>query len=55
MFVKFLNEESGATMVEYGLIGALVSVAAIAVLILMGGGVEDIFNTTTNTLANANY
>jgi pilus assembly protein Flp/PilA len=35
---KFLSDESGATAIEYGLIAALVSVAAIAALQAMGGG-----------------
>ena len=33
---KFLKDESGATAIEYGLIAALVSVAIIAVLALLG-------------------
>jgi pilus assembly protein Flp/PilA len=32
IFTRFLNDQSGATAIEYGLIAALVSVAAIAAM-----------------------
>ncbi len=41
--VKIYNDESGATAIEYGLIAALVSVAAIGALTLMGGSLRDMF------------
>ena len=53
MFKKFLNNETGATMIEYGLIGALISVAAIGVLILLGGGIQSVFNTSASVMSNA--
>jgi pilus assembly protein Flp/PilA len=45
-----LKDESGATAIEYGLIAALVSVAAIAALTAMGTSLETMFTTF---LANA--
>ncbi len=39
---NFINDESGATAIEYGLIAALISVAAIFVL----GDVGNSLNTT---------
>ena len=53
-FLKaFLNDESGATMIEYGLVAALVSVAAIIALQLLGAELQRIFNTVSSYLASA--
>lgn len=53
-FIKsFLSDESGATMIEYGLIAALVSVVAIAALALLGDELQNIFTAVTNSLASA--
>jgi len=53
-FLKaFLKDESGATMIEYGLVAALVSVAAIIALQLLGGQLKIIFNTVSSYLASA--
>jgi pilus assembly protein Flp/PilA len=49
----FLKDESGATMIEYGLVAALVSVAAIIALQLLGAELQVIFNTVTSYLAGA--
>ncbi len=53
-FIKaFLKDETGATMIEYGLVAALVSVAAIIALQLLGGELQVIFNTVTSYLSAA--
>lgn len=53
-FIKaFLNDESGATMIEYGLVAALVSVAAIIALQILGAELQVIFNTVSSYLASA--
>jgi pilus assembly protein Flp/PilA len=53
-FIKaFLKDESGATMIEYGLVAALVSVAAIIALQLLGAQLQIIFNTVSSYLASA--
>ncbi len=49
----FLSDESGATMIEYGLIAALVSVAAIAALTLVGDELVTIFGTVSSKLSAA--
>jgi pilus assembly protein Flp/PilA len=51
--VKMLKAKRGQTLVEYGLILALVAVVVIGVLTLLGGQLQNIFNTVTNTLASA--
>jgi len=51
--LHFLRDETGATAIEYGLIAALVSVAAITALGLMGDSLVDIFNRVSDELSNA--
>ena len=43
MFTQLIRDESGATAIEYGLIAALVAVAIIAALTLLGGSLETLF------------
>ncbi len=50
---NLLKDESGATAIEYGLIAALVSVAAIAALTAMGSSLEQMFNKVSGELSNA--
>jgi pilus assembly protein Flp/PilA len=50
---KFFSDESGATAIEYGLIAALVSVAAILALTALGTELDAIFSTVSSTLADA--
>ena len=51
--VKIFDDESGATAIEYGLIAALVSVAAIAALGSLGDSLESIFGVVSNELSDA--
>ncbi len=50
---QIISDESGATAIEYGLIAALVSVAAIGALTAMGGSLNDMFTSVSTTLQNA--
>jgi pilus assembly protein Flp/PilA len=50
---KFIADESGATAIEYGLIAALVAVAAIVALTNLGDQLSTIFNTVKSTMASA--
>jgi pilus assembly protein Flp/PilA len=52
-FKQLLRDESGATAIEYGLIAALVSVAAIVALQNLGGSLETMFSTVSTSLDNA--
>jgi len=47
---RLLREESGATAIEYGLIAALIAVAAIAAFRLVGTNLSTIFNTVATDL-----
>jgi pilus assembly protein Flp/PilA len=52
-FTKLMNDESGATAIEYGLIAALVSVAAISALTALGTSLDAIFNVVSTKLNDA--
>lgn len=47
---KLWSDEEGQGMVEYGLIIALVSIAAIAALVVLGPKIAKVFNNVTNQL-----
>ena len=54
MFFKFIRrlrkDDKGATAIEYGLIAALVSVAAIGALTTLGGSLTSMFTSVASTL-----
>jgi len=53
MFVtikKLLRNEDGATAIEYGLIAALIAVAAVTVMGTVGTNLSSTFNTVANKL-----
>ena len=50
---SFAENEAGATAIEYGLIAALVSVAAIVSLQAMGTSLDNMFSSVSSTLDNA--
>jgi pilus assembly protein Flp/PilA len=50
---RFLKDESGATAIEYGLIAALVSVAIIGMLSLLGNNLNATFKAVADNLATA--
>ena len=50
LITRFIREEEGQGMVEYGLILALVAVVVIGTLTLMGTEISGIFDTITETL-----
>jgi pilus assembly protein Flp/PilA len=51
--VKFVREDAGVTAIEYGLIAALIAVAIIAALTLLGQTLAGAFNNIS-TAVNAN-
>ncbi|MEZ5667145.1 MAG: Flp family type IVb pilin [Alphaproteobacteria bacterium] len=52
-FKRFLSNEDGATAIEYGLIAALVSVAAITALSAMGDSLDSLFTTVSDSVDGA--
>jgi pilus assembly protein Flp/PilA len=56
--MKFINklfrDEAGATAIEYGLIAALIAVAAITAMNGLGNQLKTTFNTTSSQMSTAN-
>lgn len=50
---KFLREESGATMVEYAILVALISIAAIVIIAAVGTQVNDAFTSVRDCLQDS--
>ena len=48
--LRFVNNDTGATMIEYCLLAALISVAAIAAMIAVGNNANSIFNYVASKL-----
>ncbi len=51
---KMLKNEKGATAIEYGLIAALIAVAAIGAMTSLGGNLTNTFTKVSNTVEAAN-
>ncbi len=49
----FINDENGATAIEYGLIAALIAVAIVGTFAVLGNSLQGLFNSgASTTLAN---
>lgn len=53
MFRRFLREDKGQDMVEYGLLAAFISIVAIAALQAIGPLVNAVYTAVQNALASA--
>lgn len=51
--VRLLRDTRGATAIEYGLIAALIAVAAITAMRGMGNQLKTTFNTTSSAMSGA--
>ena len=51
---KLIRDEAGATAIEYGLIAALIAVAAITAMNGLGNQLKATFNTTSSQMSVAN-
>lgn len=47
---RFLNDESGATAIEYGLIASLIAVAIITAASTLGNNISNTFNNVADHL-----
>lgn len=52
---RFLEDRSGQTAVEYGLLAGLIAIALAAGAASAGNGVGSVFNRAGNEIANANH
>ncbi len=50
---KFLKNNKGATAIEYGLIAALIAVAAIAAMQGLGGALNKTFNNVSGRMSTS--
>jgi pilus assembly protein Flp/PilA len=53
MIKKLFKNEEGATAIEYGLIAALIAVAAITAMSSLGGNLNKTFNKVSNQLSQS--
>jgi pilus assembly protein Flp/PilA len=51
LFKIFLRAEKGATMIEYALIAALVSVAAVVILGSLGQSISNVFTAVNSNMS----
>ena len=49
-FLKLIRDDEGATAIEYGLIAALIAVAAIGAMTSVGTKLNTTFNNVSNSL-----
>lgn len=54
MLKRFLKNEDGATAIEYGLIAALIGVAIITAVGLVGDSLDEVFTKISTDLGAAN-
>jgi pilus assembly protein Flp/PilA len=54
IFKNIFADETGATAIEYGLIAALIAVAAITAMQGLGNELKETFTTVSTSLDNAN-
>jgi pilus assembly protein Flp/PilA len=53
MIKRFVQEEDGQTLVEYGLLISLIALVVIAVLTVMGRRISNTFNAASDKLTTA--
>ena len=49
---EFIQDERGASMIEYGLIAASIALALVAILTSLGGIVTETFESVTNSIGS---
>ncbi|MBI5832305.1 MAG: Flp family type IVb pilin [Armatimonadetes bacterium] len=50
MIKRLFNEEEGQTLIEYGLLTALIAIVAIAILSVLGRKTKDVFVTVNDKM-----
>ena len=50
LLTSLLNDESGQDLIEYGLIAALIALAAVTMMGTVGNSIKNVFNNINNNL-----
>jgi pilus assembly protein Flp/PilA len=50
VLIKLINNEDGATAIQYGLIAALISIAAVTIMGTVGSNLTSVFTTVAGDL-----
>lgn len=50
MIQRFIHEEEGQTLVEYGLLISLIALVVIAILSILGNRIRNTFNSAANAI-----
>ncbi len=50
IFTKLVNDQSGVTAIEYGMIAALIAVAIIGAVSALGGQLSTLFGTISTSI-----
>ena len=50
VLIRLFNNENGATAIEYGLIAALIAVAAVTIMATVGSNLTSVFTTVAGDL-----
>ena len=53
-FLKLIKNDKGATAIEYGLIAALIAVAAVTAMTGLGKTIGNTFNNVSNAMDGSN-
>jgi pilus assembly protein Flp/PilA len=53
LFARFIRHEAGVTVIEYGLIAALISVVCIAGMTFVGGQLQGVYAAVTAAITPA--
>lgn len=53
LIVRFVREEEGQDLIEYALLAAFISLAAVLAIQGLGSAVNSVYNTISSTLAGA--
>jgi pilus assembly protein Flp/PilA len=51
---RVIRSRSGVTAIEYGLIAASIAVAFLAIMVLLGGDMANMFSSVSEAVGNAN-
>ena len=54
MIKNFIQDEDGVTMIEYGLLAALIAVVCISAVTTLGGNLSAVFNHIGTAVSNSN-